>query len=140
MYVVDCSVAVKWFLPEPLSAAAARVRESHRALHIPELFMLEFGSAVLKRIRRREIALNEGFRMIKEVGLLPMYRHSDALLFPLAFEIASTTNASIYDSMYLALAVQFSGLMITADRRFVSHVADTEFAKYVLWIEDLPAT
>lgn len=139
IYVVDCSVAVKWFLPEPQATAAARIHVSRGPLHVPDLFHLEFGSAVLKRIRRKEITLEEGIRMVEEIRLVPMQRHTDESLFPLAFEIASIVNASIYDCMYLALAVRLSALVVTADKRFLRSIADTEYADYALWIEDLPA-
>ena len=108
-------------------------------LHVPDLFRLEFGSAVLKRIRRREISIPEGLGMIQDIRLMPLERHPDDSLFPYAFQLASLTGASLYDCMYLALAVELKSVVVTADRRFLRSIAETEYADYGLWIEDLPA-
>jgi predicted nucleic acid-binding protein len=45
-FVVDASVALKWFLPEVHSDAAARLlREGYR-LHAPDLIRAEFGNVL----------------------------------------------------------------------------------------------
>lgn len=49
------------------------------------------------------------------------------------------TFTGLYDCMYLALAVALDCPFVTADRRFVKRVADTDYAFQVLWIEDFPA-
>lgn len=139
VYVVDCSVAVKWFFPEPQWKAAGKVRESMDRMHVPALFQLEFGSAVLKKIRRDEITLEDGLQAVQDVRLLPIQKHDDEALFPLAFEVAVLTNASIYDCTYLALAAELDGIVVTADHRFVRSIAQTEYAGYVLSIEDFSA-
>lgn len=43
-YVVDASVAIKWFLPEIHSEEALRLRISRDRLHVPALMTLELGN------------------------------------------------------------------------------------------------
>lgn len=136
--VVDCSVAVKWFLPEPLSEAAVKIKASSNHLHVPDFFHLEFGSAVLKKARRNEISISQAAEMIRDIRTLPIQRHLDESLFPSAFQLASRTRTSLYDSMYLALAIGLTGRVVTADRRLLRSIAGTEYAHHALWIEDLP--
>lgn len=40
-YVVDASVVVKWFLPEPGAEAAGRLRRADLECHAPDLLLLE---------------------------------------------------------------------------------------------------
>jgi predicted nucleic acid-binding protein len=51
LYIVDASVAVKWFLPEPYTDAASRLCHPDYQLHVPALFDLEFSNIVCKKIR-----------------------------------------------------------------------------------------
>ncbi len=77
--------------------------------------------------------------MIEDIRLVPLQHHPDEALFPLAFQLSSLTGASLYDCMYLALAVALNTFVATADKRFLRSIADTEYADHVLWIEDLTA-
>jgi len=51
--VLDASVALKWFLPEPLSSSAERLLngflKSKLNLHAPDLLLLETANALWKR-------------------------------------------------------------------------------------------
>ncbi len=47
-YVVDASVAVKWFVPEAHSDSALRLRDQAHTLHVPAFFTLEFANACAK--------------------------------------------------------------------------------------------
>jgi len=54
-YVVDASVAVKWFVPEGHSDSALRLRDQTHTLHVPAFFTLEFANALCKKLRREEL-------------------------------------------------------------------------------------
>lgn len=138
-YVVDSSVAAKWFLIEEYAEAAWRLRLMGSALHVPEFFFLEFGQVVCKKHRRREIRLNEGIQMIHDVRRVPIQRHNDGALFTAALRYALEARAGLYDCLYLSLALQLDCEFVTADRRFIRTLSETEYADHVLWIEDLPA-
>lgn len=81
-YVVDASVAIKWFLPEIHSKAALRLRSSRYRLHVPALMTLELGNVLVKRIRRGQLTRAEGDVVLKELTQLPLQRHADDRLFP----------------------------------------------------------
>ena len=53
-FVVDASVAVKWFFPEVHEADALRLIHGRHDLLVPDVFFSEFGNALWKRLRRRE--------------------------------------------------------------------------------------
>jgi predicted nucleic acid-binding protein len=41
VYVVDASVAAKWFFDEPFSDEATRLLDASHTLHVPDFFLLE---------------------------------------------------------------------------------------------------
>jgi predicted nucleic acid-binding protein len=137
-YVVDASVAIKWFIPEIHSEDAIRVRYSHYRLHVPVLITLELGNVLAKKIRRGELTRAEGHVILKELKHLPLQRHADERLFPAAYQLALDTQRSVYDCLYLALAEAVDGIMITADHKFYSSLTRGSYGKRVLWVENLP--
>jgi len=64
--------------------------------------------------------------------------HPDEPLFPKAFEIANETGRSLYDCLYLSLAVSLDAQMVTADLRFYNALKDGDYRAKLLWIEDIP--
>jgi predicted nucleic acid-binding protein len=137
-YVVDASVAIKWFIPEIHSEAALRLHHSQYRLHVPALITLELGNVLAKKIRRGEITRNEGNVILKELKHLPLQRHTDEQLFPAAYQLAVDTQRSVYDCLYLALAEVIDGVMIMADHKFYSSLTGGSYGRRVLWVEDLP--
>jgi predicted nucleic acid-binding protein len=59
-FVLDCSVAAKWVLPEPDRVPALELYERYASgdvlLIAPDLLLAEFASLVAKRNRRKQIS------------------------------------------------------------------------------------
>ncbi|HMC22051.1 MAG TPA: type II toxin-antitoxin system VapC family toxin, partial [Thermoanaerobaculia bacterium] len=53
-----------------------------------------------------------------------------------AFEIAMMLNRTVYDSLYLALAIAQNCHLVTADSKLHSAVGTSSLAPHVAWIED----
>ncbi|THJ25155.1 MAG: type II toxin-antitoxin system VapC family toxin [Nitrospira sp. CG24E] len=136
-YVVDASVAIKWFIPEVHSDVALRARRSRERLHVPAFMTLELGSVIAKKIRRGELTREDGKNILKELQHLPFQRHADERLFPAAYALALDTQQSLYDCLYLALAEAVDGRMITADRKFYNAVTGGTYSCRLMWVEDL---
>ncbi|NIA20983.1 MAG: PIN domain-containing protein [Anaerolineaceae bacterium] len=136
VYVVDASVAVKWFLDEPHSDAALAVLSDRNQLHAPDFFLIEIDSVLCKWIRRGEITEDEGSRIRTALREFPVQRHNFLPLLDPAYAMANRTGCSLYDCLYVALAVLLDGQMVTADRRLYDGLARSEFSEYVVWIED----
>jgi predicted nucleic acid-binding protein len=137
-YVVDASVAIKWFIPEIHSEAAVQARRLRQQLHVPAFLSLELGNVITKKIRRGELTRADGKTILKELRHLPLQRHADERLFPAAYELALDTRQSLYDCLYLALAETVDGRLITADRKFYSALAMGSYSRRLVWVEDLP--
>ena len=137
-YVVDAGVAVKWFLTEVHWAAAARIQGRENRLHTPAFFSLEFGNVLCKKVRRGEISSQEAGTILDKLQRVNIRRHQDELLLGPAFLLATETRRSLYDCLYLTLALRLRIRLVTADRRFLGALIGTGFASHVLWIEDIP--
>ncbi|MGH7230401.1 MAG: type II toxin-antitoxin system VapC family toxin [Nitrospiraceae bacterium] len=136
-YVVDASVAVKWFLPEVHTDVALRIRAPSYRLHIPSFFILEFSNILCKKIRNDEITRDQGDFALQELRNIPFSRHADESLLPQAFALANDTRRSLYDSLYVALAIAIDGKVVTADRKLVLALQNSPYAAHLCWIEDL---
>ena len=137
VYIVDASVAAKWFTEEDHAQAALRLIQGGDPLHVPDFFLLEMDNLICKWIRQGMISEPEGENLRATLKTLPLNLHSIANLQDSAFLIANQTRRSVYDCLYIALAVALNGQMVTADRRLFEGLKDGPFAGRVVWIEDL---
>jgi predicted nucleic acid-binding protein len=138
IYVVDTSVAVKWYIPEIYQEAAEKLFDSRYELHVPEFFLLEFGNFLGKKYRRGELGLAESKFILGELRNLSLTWHRDELLFPMAFDLTHETHRSLYDCLYLSLAIAIDGQMVTADLKFYESLKTGPYANWLLWVEDIP--
>ncbi|HEY2148759.1 MAG TPA: type II toxin-antitoxin system VapC family toxin [Pirellulales bacterium] len=132
--VADASVGVKWFVPEVYSDEAAKCRDPGHELHAPALFDVEFASVLWKKVRRGELKREEADDILSQLPSLPIRRYSDAPLLVAAFDLAVRTNRTVYDSLYLALAEQLAGRVVTADERWVNSLAATQWASRLVFV------
>src|SRR5438128_2649806 len=129
--VVDASVGVKWFVPEVHSVEARQWRNGPDELHTLAFFFdLEIANTLWKKIGRAEISRVDADLILAQVPALPVTRHSDAPLLTSAFDLANRTQRTVYDCLYLALAVQLGGQMVTADQRLFNSLAGTPWARH----------
>jgi len=57
-YVLDASVVVKWFLPEPWAEAARRLRRADLDCHSPDLLLLETCNALWKHVVKGNLEIS----------------------------------------------------------------------------------
>jgi predicted nucleic acid-binding protein len=137
--VVDASVGVKWFVPEVHAAGARQWRNGPDELHVPAFFFdLEIANILWKKARRAEITRADADLILGQLPALPLTRHPEPPLLTSAFDLADRTQRTVYDCLYLALAVQLGGRMVTADQRLCNSLSGTPWAGFVCWVGDLP--
>lgn len=137
-YVVDASVAIKWYLPEEHSIHAARLPLLGVSLHCPDLMFAETGNILWKYVQCSECSHNKAVSILKELKALSLKVWNTPLLAEKAFEIACRTKRTFYDSLYVALAVKNDCRMVTADLKLYNALKKTALRKHILWIEDIP--
>jgi predicted nucleic acid-binding protein len=137
--VVDASVGVKWFVPEVHAAEARQWRNGPDELHAPALFFdLEIANILWKKVGRAEITRADAYLILGQLPVLPVTRHPEYPLLASAFDLANRTQRTVYDCVYLALAVQLSGRMVTADQKLCNSLAGTPWASNICWVANLP--
>src|SRR6516162_1495507 len=103
--VLDASVAAKCFLTELGSPAARRLAGSGLVLVAPDLVLVELTSVAVKKVRSGEIAAEAGAALTARAAELFDELEPTGPLLDDAYQLASRSRLSLYDSIYLALAV-----------------------------------
>jgi predicted nucleic acid-binding protein len=138
-FVVDASVAVKWYLPEEHGECAARLCRSSMVLEAPDLLYSEIGSVLWKRVRRRELTREQAGEIIAALSLMQIEVYPSRLLAAAAVQIACEANLTVYDSLYLATAMLTGSRLVTADRRVYETARGAAPLKdSILWVADIP--
>ena len=137
IFVVDASVAAKWFLEEDYATEAFRLLAPENTLHAPDFMLLEIDHVLCKKVRRDELTEEEGEEIRDALEVFPIHLHPFNPLRDRAYAMACSLRRGIYDCLYLTMATLLDGKMVTADRKFFNALSGGPLAKYVLWIEDV---
>jgi predicted nucleic acid-binding protein len=120
-FVLDCSVAAKWVMPEPGRKSALlwldRYISGEVLLIAPDILLAEFASLVAKRSRRKEISAaqaHDAFTWMTKSA--PRLFETRERLFR-ALDLSVNFQLSLWDCTYLALALEHDCPMLTADIR-----------------------
>jgi predicted nucleic acid-binding protein len=126
-YVLDSSVALKWFLAEPDSGKALRLRDDARAgvheLLAPDVFPVEIAHAITRAERVRRITPAEGASFAADLLAELPALHPSLPLLPRAYAISSTARIGLYDCLYVALAEREGCELLTAGDRLVKNLS-----------------
>ena len=131
MIVVDASVAIKWFLPEPGSIQALQLLENEDVLIAPSLIHYEVANIAWKRVRRGDLTREQADAIQERLPRMLAGLLGPPALIGMALEMAHDTGASVYDASYLALAVVLGATFVTADERLWRRVAGQPWADLV---------
>jgi predicted nucleic acid-binding protein len=126
-YVVDASVAIKWFVRENLHAEATRVLDHAAHLEAPDLIVPEVVNIAWKKAIRGEIEQPQAQVIATAIRQYVPTLHPSAGLIERALDIALALNHPVYDCLYLACAEAVDGILITADRRFQKAAGNTPY-------------
>lgn len=141
MYVVDASVAVKWFLPEPLADLADGIltllRSGAAHLIAPDLIIAELGNALLRRVRSSELQPHEPNEMLEQFLELSMDLQPMRMLATAASDIGVRAKCSFYDSLYAATAQDSGVPLVTADDELIRLLRRAGLGHLVIPLSDL---
>ena len=128
--VVDASVAAKWFLPgngEALKDQAVALLDEYDSdevrFVVPDLFYVGIASAIWKAVRVGRVTRAFGDQALLLLTLREFPTVPSLKLLNRAFQIATDHGRTVYDSLYVALAVQAKTHLITADERLANALA-----------------
>ena len=132
--VIDASLLVKLFFEEEDSREAVACIAESGELLAPDFLWVQTANVIWKRHRRGDISADTALGLMRSALSLPVAIHPSAGLLPDALDLAMGRDRTIYDCLYLALAVQRSSVLLTGDRRLVNALAGSPLEKHIAWI------
>lgn len=90
---------------------------------VPDVFWAQVGNVLGKGTRQRRRRQAEAEAVAADMRARDFATVSSLILMPEALRIAFAYDRSIYDSLYVALAVQSKAELITADERLANALA-----------------
>jgi len=132
--VVDASVVAAAFFQEDFADQARALLLSGREMLAPDLACAELANVIWKRFTRGEIDQDEAGKLLADFLRLGLDITPSGDLAEPALQLALATGRTVYDCLYLALAVRTDTALFTADKRLVNALADTPLAKHIAWI------
>jgi predicted nucleic acid-binding protein len=130
VWVVDASVAAKWFLPrtgETLADEAIellrRYTDGQIRLLVPDLFWAEFANILWKAARQGRWARSAADEALRAMTTRNLPTAPSLILLDEAFAIAMAFGRSVYDGLYVALAIHSKAQLVTADEWLANALA-----------------
>ncbi|MDN2580121.1 type II toxin-antitoxin system VapC family toxin [Aquibium sp. ELW1220] len=126
--VVDSSIALAWFLPDENSPLALDVlmQVTESGALVPQHFQVEFGNALVMAVRRKRIDRDYRRRTFERIsGLeLTIDRAGGDRMWTDTVELADEHGLTLYDGLYLELALRTGLPLATLDKRLAKAALD----------------
>jgi len=90
---------------------------------VPDLFFAEFGNILWKCERRGRVNRKTVDTALQQVVRRQFRTYPTAALVEAAMQLARAYGRTVYDGIYVALAIETSTQMITADEKLANSVA-----------------
>jgi predicted nucleic acid-binding protein len=128
--VVDASVAAKWFLPargETLVDEAFHLFRQYAKGEIqflvPDLFWAELANLFWKALRQGRCQKPTAETALASLRERKLPTVSSLTVLDVAFGIATAFDRTVYDALYVALAVHSRAQFVTADEKLANALA-----------------
>jgi predicted nucleic acid-binding protein len=126
VFVIDASVAVKWYVSEELRDKALRLREDFLSeivdLEAPSLILYEVGNAIRHHPGATEHECASAVRELRNLGIT-IHDLDDAAVGAAA-NLAFEEKLTFYDAAYLSLAKTIEATLITADKELYNQLSN----------------
>jgi predicted nucleic acid-binding protein len=133
--VVDASVAIKWAIDEDHHTVARALMAGDNELLAPDFALFEIANILWKKLRRKEIGRDQAMAAGPGISRVFTRLIPAATLVDQALRLAIELGHPVYDCLYLAAAHSESIKLLTADRRFASAVAGSQYSSLVVLLE-----
>ena len=142
-YVLDASIAFKWYLDdeeyvEEARAILASYIVNEIAFLAPEHIRYEVPNALLVAANRHRLDLKTANLAVSNFLATRISTAGDYVMLMSAFDYATHFKCAFYDALYLVMADRFECPFVHADRRLHNTLAG-RFLREV-WIEDYAAS
>jgi predicted nucleic acid-binding protein len=117
--IVDTSVVVKWFVDEDGFATARKLIVPDLALIAPELVVIETANVMQRKARVGQLEEVQAIKAVASTARFFARLVPSIDLVEPAFTLSRLLDHSVYDCMFLALALrERDGRLVTSDEKF----------------------
>lgn len=136
--VIDCSVAIKWFVREPDSMQARALLGPPMILTAPSFICIEIANALWKNECLGRMSPEEVDDTNERIaGYFNEIIPSEVLVVESSF-LARSIRHPIYDCLYVVAARRLGAQLVTADKALLAKVAGTADADRVVDLAKWP--
>ena len=118
--VIDASALIRLFVPEGpipdgLEEFLRGVERGRNRAIAPELLLAESANVLNKKRKLGELSEQESIDLLSDVLSMPIRYFPHRPLIPQAFDLAKERSLTVYDALYLVLAVEHGAVMFSSD-------------------------
>lgn len=119
--IIDASVALKWVLDEDESDAAERL-QLEETLATPDFLIVECANVLRTKARRGQLSPADARGALAAIRAAPIQLFMASEYAVAAQVLALEIDQTVYDCLYLAVALAQRAILVTADRVFAEAV------------------
>ena len=120
-FVLDCSMTMAWVFADEANESTDALRESllKDSAVVPVLWPIEVGNVLLVATRRGRITEDDWPRIRDDLEILPIDVDPESFgrVLETVLSIAKESELSVYDAMYLELALRLGLPLATLNRK-----------------------
>ena len=136
IYVIDASIAIKWFVSEGDQQLALELTRFEDRLAAPDLIFGEVANVLRRKIRGGELTGTQAEEAVQILLRTFPEAIPSAQLLSDAFAISTQLDHSVYDMLYLVCALRKEDArLVTADAKFATKCAAAGYGKKILSLE-----
>lgn len=122
--IIDTSALLRLFVPDGavpdgLEEFFHGVNQGRHYALAPELLLAEAGNVIWKYMQAGILTSEEGKAMFKDIVDMPVRLIGHKKLVKHSLELAEMYNLTMYDSLFIALALEQGGVVFTADNKML---------------------
>jgi predicted nucleic acid-binding protein len=129
--VLDASVVIKFLVEEAGSAQALALLDRAEKRIAPDWISVEVAAALWNKVKYSKLLAVHAERSLQD---FPRFLHRLLPCQPLladSFQLAIRLQHPVYDCLYLALAMNESARLVTADKKFHARVVEANLEQHV---------
>jgi predicted nucleic acid-binding protein len=134
---IDASVIGSVLFEEDRSAVARTLLADDCERFAPEHLFTESLSIVIKKYLQGLATADELPGHVAGIKRLPVQTTPDMSVAAQAIQLAVLMQHSVYDCLYVAVALEQNAPLVTADRALYEAVRDVGLGDHVIWLDDL---
>lgn len=119
--VIDASALIRLYIPDgPMPKGfegfLRGVERGNNIAITPELLLVESANMLSRKRKIDEISETESIQLLSDILSMPIRYFPHGPLIHTAFELAWENDLTLYDAVYLALALEHGAMLFSADK------------------------